>query len=57
MEKRDALKQWLGCFPKVAAVAFILPAILELRERDWKEAIETQGNEGALTSPETYPET
>lgn len=53
MEKGDALKQWLGRFPKVAAVAFILPAILELRERDWKEAIETQGNEGALTSPAT----
>lgn len=53
MEKGDALKQWLGCFPKVAAVAFILPAVLELRERDWKEAIETQGNEEALTSPAT----
>lgn len=57
MEKRDVLKQWLGRFPKVAAVAFFLPAVLELRERDWKEAIGKQGNEGALASPATQPET
>lgn len=56
MGKRDALKPWLGCFRKVAAVAFFLPAVLELRERDWKKAIGTQGNEGSLASPTTQPE-
>ena len=40
----------------MATVAFFLPAILELRERDWKKAIGTQGNEGSLASPTTQPE-
>lgn len=57
MGKRDTLKPWPGHFPKVAAVAFFLPAILELRKRDWKQAIGTQGNEGDLASPATQPET